>query len=87
MYPISTPAQLATYLRALRKTRGLTQAQLGQMLGVSTARVSEIERDPGQVAFGQVYHVLQLLGARLVIEPRDAAPTSPGPDGPVDGEW
>ena len=87
MYPISTPAQLKTYLRSLRKSRGLTQAQLGEMLGVSTARVSEIERDPGQVAFAQVHHILQLLGARLVIEPRGTSPTSPGQDGPVGGEW
>lgn len=87
-YPIQTPTQLAPYLRSLRKARRLTQAQLGQILGVTAARVSEIERDPGTVAFAQVQHVLQLLGAQLVIETRETteSPTSSG-DIPADGEW
>ena len=86
MFTIQTPAQLAAYLRSLRKARRLTQAQLGEMLGVSAARVSEIERDPSQVAFAQVQHVLQLLGARLVIETADTTPSS-RPDGTAGGEW
>ena len=87
MFPIQTPDQLTAYLRALRKTRGLTQAQLGAMLGVSTARVSEIEKDPASVSSAQIHHIVQLLGARLVVETRDPSAPSPGTARPVGGEW
>jgi HTH-type transcriptional regulator / antitoxin HipB len=68
MYPIQVPEQLAAYLRALRTSRGLTQAEVGRSLGVSAARISEIERDPTNVGFGQIQRVLLVLGARLALE-------------------
>ena len=45
-YPIQSPGQLSSHLRALRKVRGLSQAQLGALLGVGQTRVARIERDP-----------------------------------------
>ncbi|MCZ7562897.1 MAG: helix-turn-helix transcriptional regulator [Burkholderiales bacterium] len=45
-YPIRFPDQIRQQLRALRKTKGLTQAQLGKLLGVRQVRIAEIERDP-----------------------------------------
>ena len=77
MYPVQSPTQLATCLRALRKARHLTQAELGLLLGVSRARVSEIERDPSQLGFSQLQRILHLLGCGLVIEPH-------GPELPAD---
>ena len=68
MYPIQSPEQLAAYLRAMRKSKGLTQSDIGRALGVSAARVSEIEKDPGSVGFGQLQRLLHLLGTRLVLE-------------------
>ena len=54
-------------LKALRKQRGLTQSQLGALLGVSQARVVEIEAKPGAVSLQQILQVLQVLGASLVV--------------------
>jgi len=71
MLQVRTPAQLAPYLKSLRKARGLTQAQLGAQLGVSAARLGVIEQQPGVVGFEQVMRLLHLLGARLVIETSD----------------
>ena len=50
-YPIQSPGQLSSHLRALRKVRGLSQAQLGALLGVGQTRVARIERDlhPGAI--------------------------------------
>ncbi len=87
-HPLQSPTQLALYLRALRTTRGLTQTQLGAMLGVTRARVSEIERDPKNLGFAQLQRILHLLGARLVIEVHttlsgvqaDSAPVKPSGD-------
>ncbi|MEO3690386.1 helix-turn-helix transcriptional regulator [Roseateles paludis] len=66
-YPLALAEQLRPQLKALRKQRGLTQAQLGAMLGVSQARVVEIEANPGAVSLQQILQVLQLLGASLVV--------------------
>ena len=68
MFIVTTPAQLMAYLRALRHARGLTQADLGARLGVSAARISNIERNPGVLSTAQLLKLLQALGARLELE-------------------
>lgn len=87
MYPIATPAQLATYLRALREQRGLTQARLAEMLGVTRARVTQIEKDPGNIGFTQLQRMLQLLGARLVIDAGERGTEAGSAPTPAGGEW
>ena len=69
-YPLKTAEQLRQQLRSLRKKRRLTQAQLGVLIGVTQARVVEIEANPGSVSLQQIMQVLGALGAGLVI--RDA---------------
>ncbi|MBF9264575.1 helix-turn-helix domain-containing protein [Paracidovorax cattleyae] len=66
-YPLHLTSQLREHLRALRKARGLTQAALGQMLGVGQARVAEIEGNPGVVSVEQLMKVLSALRASLVL--------------------
>ncbi len=88
-FPVQASSQLGAYLRALRKARQLTQAQFGEMLGVTRARVSEIERDPANLGFSQLQRILHLLGGRLVIEVASAEPSdrpAPAPTTPR-GEW
>ncbi|MFO1261742.1 MAG: helix-turn-helix domain-containing protein [Rhodoferax sp.] len=72
-YPLKLAEQLRPQLQALRKQRGMTQAQLGAALGVTQARVVEIEANPGVVSLQQIVQVLQALGANLVIRPSDVA--------------
>jgi HTH-type transcriptional regulator/antitoxin HipB len=67
-YPLRFSDQLRQHLRALRKRRGLTQAQLGSMVGVSQARIAEIEANPGLVNFDQILQLLATLGATLRLE-------------------
>ncbi len=73
-YPIRFSDQLKQQLRSLRKARGLTQAELGQRLGVTQARVAEIEATPGAVGFDQLLKVLSALGTELIV--RDVAAPS-----------
>lgn len=60
-YPLRFPSQLRQHLRALRKSRHLTQAQLGDLVGVSQARIAEIEANPGLVRFEQLMQLLSAL--------------------------
>lgn len=68
MFIVTNPSQLTAYLRALRRARGLTQADLGARLGVSAARISTIERNPGVLSTALLLKLLQALGARLELE-------------------
>lgn len=66
-YPLRLANQLQAHLRALRKHDGLTQAQLGQKLGIGQVRVAEIEAKPGSVRIDQLIQLLAALGATLVL--------------------
>lgn len=64
-FPLRIPDQLKQHLRALRKSRGLTQGQLGALVGVRQARIAEIEAKPGAVSLDQLTKVLAALGGTL----------------------
>jgi HTH-type transcriptional regulator / antitoxin HipB len=67
---VATIGQLPAHLRSLRKARGLTQAELGRLLGVKQSRIADIESDPGSVSVSQLHRLLSALGAQIVL--RDA---------------
>lgn len=71
-YPLELSDQLAQHLRALRKARGLSQADLASKLGLTQSRIAAIERNPAALGAGQLLRVLNALDAQLVL--RDAWP-------------
>jgi HTH-type transcriptional regulator / antitoxin HipB len=71
-FTLQTPAQLPSQLRSLRKARGLSQADLGRLLGLSQSRVARIESGAAQVSVQTLMAVLAQLGARLAIDAADA---------------
>lgn len=81
-YPLRMPDQLRPHLRALRKRQGLTQAQLGALVGVKQARIAEIEANPGAVSLDQLSRVLAALGATLHLHAADATLPAAGADAP-----
>jgi HTH-type transcriptional regulator / antitoxin HipB len=66
-FPVQTPSQLSVHIKSLRKARGLTQAALGQRVGVKQVRVADIENNPGAVSLDQLLQVLHALDARLLL--------------------
>ena len=72
-YPLRIAGSLNQHLRALRRKRGLTQAQLGDLVGVKQARIAEIEANPGTVGLEQLIKVLAALGATLHLHEETAA--------------
>ncbi len=67
-YVIRTLPQLSTHLRALRKTRGFSQAELGLRLGVGQTRVARIEGNPTVISVEQLLDVLGALGVQMVLQ-------------------
>ena len=68
-YVIQIPSQLASHLRALRKAKGLTQAELATKVGVDQTRIAKIEGDPLSVSVKQFMKILSALGVQLTLEP------------------
>lgn len=75
-FPVRFPDQLRQHLRALRKARGLTQARLGAVVGVSQARIAEIEANPGLVNFEQLMKLLSVLGVTVTLQEEATVPAS-----------
>lgn len=74
VFPVRFPDQLRQHLRAFRKRHGLTQAQLGALIGVSQARIAEIEANPGLVNFEQLMKLLSVLSVSLTLQEEAVAP-------------
>src|SRR5438045_9524402 len=77
-YSIRLADQLKAHLRSLRKQRGLTQAQLGKLLGIGQVRIAEIEAKPGLVSVEQLVKLLSALGAGLVVRDLEGGSASFG---------
>lgn len=71
MKPLSlqAPAQLSDHLRSFRKARGLSQAALGELVGLDQTRIAKIERDPRLVSVGQLMQLLAALRVRVLLQP------------------
>lgn len=67
-FPVNTASQLKAVLRALRRSRGLSQAQVGARLGVNQKRIARIEGNPGVTSFDQVARFVSALGGRMVVQ-------------------
>ncbi len=78
---VRTSGQLGPLLKQIRKSKRLSQARLGEMIGLSQERVSAIENHPEKVAFDKLLTVLMALDAEIMVGPRtrrlsDLAPTN-----------
>lgn len=69
-YPIQSSGQLSSHLRALRKAKGLSQQQLGAMLGVRQTRIARIEADPASIRVEQLLGLLSALAVQLILRPK-----------------
>jgi HTH-type transcriptional regulator / antitoxin HipB len=76
MKPIAlqTPAQLSAHLRSFRKSRNLTQTELGRLAGLDQTRIARIERDPRRVSMGQLMKLFSILRVRVILQPLSESP-------------
>ena len=72
-FPLAIPEQMSQQLRSLRKAKNLSQVQLAQMMGVAQSRIAAIERDATKLTLQQLYKLLLLLDAELVVRNRSQA--------------
>jgi HTH-type transcriptional regulator/antitoxin HipB len=80
-FTIQTPQQLGPLLKALRRQRGLTQADLAQRLGITRQAVGALERRPEAATFERLMKVWALLDVEVGLTPRTSVTT------PVAEDW
>ena len=64
---LHSPTQLSAHLKSLRKTRGLTQAELARRLGIRQSRLADIENHPETVSSAQLLDLLAALGVEVLL--------------------
>lgn len=79
--PLVTALQLGQLLKAARKRRALTQAQLAARLGLSQNRISYLEQHPDELSVKQLLGWCAAVGLELRVGARD--PAAPA----ADTEW
>lgn len=69
-YSIKTPQQLGAILRGYRNEHGLTQAAVGEKVGVAQKVISQIETNSGSTSLARVLKVLAALDLELTVGAR-----------------
>ena len=69
-YPVRTEQQIALLIKAFRKAKGLTQADLANVLGVTQQTASAFERNPATTSVSRFMRTLSALGVELVLRER-----------------
>lgn len=67
-YPIKTISQLPLILKAFRKERGLTQADMGAKLGVTQQTYASFEASPATATLERLFRVLRLLSVEISLD-------------------
>ncbi len=75
-HPVRAAGELGPVLRALRQSRGWSQAALGDRLGLSQERISAIERHPERITVQQLLSVLMALDAQLTVDTHRPPPAA-----------
>lgn len=82
-HPIRTTLQLGQLLLSARKQQGLSQAELAARLGLSQARISQLEQQPETITALQLLQLTSVLGLELLVQSRDSTQDA----GSTEAEW
>jgi HTH-type transcriptional regulator / antitoxin HipB len=87
-YPVHFAHQLKSHVRSLRRAQGLTQARLGQLVGLPQSRIAEFEADPSAARVELLFRVLAALDAQMLVRTKagsEAEIPAAGPEAAVPG--
>jgi HTH-type transcriptional regulator/antitoxin HipB len=79
--PLITTTQLGRLLVSARKAKKFTQADLAANVGLSQARISQIEKQPETITAQQLLLLTSVLGLELFLGPRATPSSEPSPGG------
>ncbi|CAB3801777.1 helix-turn-helix transcriptional regulator [Paraburkholderia caffeinilytica] len=75
-YAIKTLSQLRPILLGFRKSAGLTQAAVAELLGITQQSYAQLEANPASASVERLFKVLRLLNVELRMSQGSPAPGS-----------
>lgn len=71
---VRAPAQLGLLLKGVRRQQGMSQQELALKAGgISQARLSQLELQPGRLTVERLLLILAALDLELVVRPRQTS--------------
>ena len=67
-YPIKTLGQLPLVIKGFRKEKQLTQATMGEKLGITQQSYAAFEANPAMATLGRLFLVLRLLDVEISLD-------------------
>jgi HTH-type transcriptional regulator/antitoxin HipB len=67
---LQSSLQLGQLLKSARKRMNLNQLELGARVGLSQARISQMEREPHTIAVDQLLALMSVLNLELMVQDR-----------------
>jgi len=67
-YPIQTLESLKLFIRAFRRQKGVTQADMAEKLGISQQAYARFEGNPQLATFERLFLVLRILDVNISLE-------------------
>jgi HTH-type transcriptional regulator/antitoxin HipB len=67
-YPIQTLERLPMFIKAFRKQKGVTQADMAEKLGISQQAYARFEGNPQLATFERLFLVLRILDVNVSME-------------------
>ncbi|MFM0210117.1 helix-turn-helix transcriptional regulator [Paraburkholderia sediminicola] len=75
-YAIKTLSQLRPILLGFRKSAGLTQAAVAELLGITQQSYAQLEANPATASVERLFKVMRLLNVELRMSQASSAPSS-----------
>lgn len=77
-FPVRTDTQVSMLMKSFRKVRGMTQADLARVLGVTQQTASAMERNASKASVSNLMRMLSAVGVELVLRDKqtDASDTT-----------
>ena len=75
---ITSPKQLAIYLKDLRKTQKISQAAIASRVGIKQDTLSKFELNPDTTKIETFFKILSALNLELHVEPKGENKRSQG---------
>jgi HTH-type transcriptional regulator/antitoxin HipB len=73
MQKVTSPKVLGQRLKAVRNQKGLNQHQAGNLVGITQAMVSRIERGESNARIDTLFRLLAALDMEMIVRPRETA--------------
>lgn len=70
-YLVTGAAQVGQVLRGMRRELGLSQAQVGQRVGLAQKEISKMETGSSRTSLERLFLFLSALQLEIVIRPRE----------------